>query len=268
MRLPRAKITVEWIDITNRHVTAFVVMAAVAFVLAKRWFRGSSVFGFESPYWDLGLIPTLAALEICVIRWNGCNGTRRRFLLGFVVFGLAAVTAYIVSCSRPARWSPVSALLPFQTGFRLAPEIGARWTDLSFWKIVVDTTVLASLPLIVASVGGTMCSVRFTMRRIVVAVAVIAMVLGVLVNFGRRVRRFDDLAIYHRSQIVGVPMREVIDSDGLIIRLEPSPVDIEGRKVTTRQRLLNQWYANMFKKYLCAARHPWFDVPPEPQPCE
>ena len=77
--------------------------------------------------------------------------------------------------------------LPFQTGFRLAPDIGARWTDLSFWKIVVDTTVLTSLPLIVASVGGTMCSVRFTMRQIVVAVAVIAIVLGVLVNFGRRV---------------------------------------------------------------------------------
>ena len=35
MRLPRAKITVEWIDITNRHVTAFVAMAAVAFVLCK-----------------------------------------------------------------------------------------------------------------------------------------------------------------------------------------------------------------------------------------
>src|SRR5271166_5267019 len=167
MRLLRPKIAVQWIAITNRYVMALAALAATAFVFAIGWFRGSSAFGFESAYWDLGLIPILAALVTCAVRFEGRAGTYRRFLLGFEVFGLAAVTAYFFSCSRPARWSPVSALLPFQTGFKLAPDIGAKWTDLSFWKIVLDTTVLASLPFIVASVGGTLCAVRFTMRRIV-----------------------------------------------------------------------------------------------------
>ena len=99
-----------------------------------------------------------------------------------------------------------------------------------------------------------------------VAVAVIAIVFGVLVNFGRRVRRFDDLASFHRSQIVDVSVREVVDSDGLITHVEPSPVDIHGARVTSRQQHNNQWHAQMFKKYLWAARHPWLDVPPEPPP--
>ncbi len=91
-------------------IIPLVALAVVAFVLAFRWCRGSSVFGFESPYWDLGLIPILAALAIIAVRVKVRDCRRSRFLLGFEVLGLAAVAAYFVSCSRPARWSLVSAL--------------------------------------------------------------------------------------------------------------------------------------------------------------
>jgi hypothetical protein len=246
----------------------FVAVAVVVFILAFRWSRGSSVFGFESPYWDLGLLPILAALAILAVRASAADGRHLRFIFGFEVFGLAVVAAYFVSCSRPARWSLVSALLPYQTGLMLSPDIGKRWQDLSFWRILVDMAVLASLPLIVALVGGLMFAVRFTTRRIVVVVAVIAMVLGGFVNFIRRVRRFDDLASYHRSQIIGVAQRNVIDDDGMIVGLEVSPVDVKGSPVAPGQQLLNQWHARMFQKYLRAARRPWLDVQPEPTPSE
>ena len=54
MRRPRAKISVEWVDFTKRDVMVLVVMVAIGLVFAKGWSRGSSVFGFESPFWDLG----------------------------------------------------------------------------------------------------------------------------------------------------------------------------------------------------------------------
>lgn len=246
-------------------VAALVAGSAFAF----RWSLGASVFGFESPYWDLGLIPILTAIAVLAARASGGDGRRSRFLLGFKVFGSAAAVAYFLSCSRPARWSLVSALLPFQTGFFLSPGVGMRWQDVSFWKILVDITVLASLPLVVASVGGIICewAARVTLRRIAVAVAVIALVFGGLVIFVRRVRRFDDLARYHRSQIVGVPQRAMI-VDGMIVGIEVSSVDVNGRTITPRQRLLNEWHARMFQSYLRAARRPWLDVKLEPPPLE
>ena len=118
MRVPAAKIAVEWIDITTRNVIAFTAMVAIAVALAIRWFRGSSVFGFESPYWDLGLIPILAALVTGAIRLTACAGTGRRFVLGFEVFGWVAVTAYFLSCSQ-ARGG-----VPCRRSFHSRPDSG------------------------------------------------------------------------------------------------------------------------------------------------
>ena len=126
---------------------------------------------------------------ILALRGGGSDAFRRRFLLGFEICGWAAVAAYVVSCSRPARWSLVSVLLPFQTGYMLAPFVGESWRNLKFWNILVDTAILISLPLILASVGGVLFCVRFTMRRIVIAVGVIAIVLAALVTMGRRIGR-------------------------------------------------------------------------------
>jgi hypothetical protein len=115
-----------------------VVIIVIGLVFANGWSKGSSVFGFESPFWNLGLIPILTALVIGACRFGGCDADRRRFVLGFEIFGLAAITAYIVSCSRPARWSLVSALLPFQTGLMLAPDVRMSWKDLTFGRMLGD----------------------------------------------------------------------------------------------------------------------------------
>ena len=266
MRRPQVKISVESVDITKRDVMVLVVMIAIGLVFAKGWSKGSSVFGFESPFWDLGLIPVLTALVIGACRVGGCDPIRRRFLLGFGIFGLAAVAAYMVSLSGTARWSLVSALLPFQTGLMLAPDVGASWKNLIFWNILVDTAILMSLPLIVATLGGVVFSVKFTMRRIAVAVAVIAMVLGALVGVGRRIRRFDDLGAYHRDQIVG-QLYGTVGADGTMLYV-PSSLDRNGRPVTPHQQRMDRWHEQMAHRYWHAARHPWLDVTLDPLPRE
>ena len=160
----------------------------------------------------------------------------------------------------------MSALLPFQSGLMLAPDVGASWKDLKLWNILVDTAILASLPFLVAAVGGVMFSVRFTLHRIAVAVAVIAAVLAVLIGIGRRIRRFDDLATYHRARVVSVVYAHS-GPDGTSI-LVPSSVDWAGKPVTSRQQALDRWHLQMFQKYLRAARYPWLDVTPEAPPPE
>jgi hypothetical protein len=246
------------------NVMILVVVTFIGLLLTRDWFTGSSSFGFESPYWDLGLLPIAAALVIGACRVGGCNATRQRILLGFAIFGLAAVAAYIFSCSHTARWSLVSALLPFQTGLMLAPDVGYSWKDLNFWGILVDTAILMAIPLIVAGVGGVLFSVRFTMRRIGVAVAVIAMLLAALVSVGRRIRRFDSLGHYHRTQIVG----QLYGTPGLDgkVTFVVSPVDQKGRPVPHRQLIMDRWHEQMAQKYWRAARYPWLHVEPEQPP--
>jgi len=240
-----------------------VVMIAIGLVFAKGWSKGTSIFSFESPFWDLGLIPILTALVMSVGR---CDAISRRFLIGFGLFGSAAVIAYIVSCSRPARWSLVSSLLPFQTGLMLAPDVGVRWKNLVFWNILVDAAILMLLPLIVATVGGVLFSVRFTLRRIAAAVAVIALVLGALVGVGRRIRLFDDLGAYHRDQIVG-QLYGMVGGDGTMMYV-PSSLDRNGRPVTPHQQRMDRWHEQMAQRYWHAARHPWLDVALDPPPRE
>ena len=57
-----------------------VVMIAIGLVFAKGWSKSSSVFGFESPFWDLGLIPILIALAIIAVRAKVADRRRLRFL--------------------------------------------------------------------------------------------------------------------------------------------------------------------------------------------
>jgi hypothetical protein len=266
MRRPRARINVEWVDLTTRDVTLLAVMIAIGLALVVSWSGGSSIFRFESPFWDLGLIPILSALAVAACRLGNGPPDRRRFRHGFVLFGLAAVAAYVASCSQTARWSLVSALLPYQTGLMLAPDVGASWTSLVFWNILVDTAVLASLPFVVATVGGVLFSARFTTRRIAVWVAIIALVVGTVVGVGRRVRRFDQLAAFHRRQIVGqmVIMR---GADGRMSYV-PSGRDRSGTRLTPHERKMDRWHEKMAQRYLHAARYPWLDVTLDPPPAE
>lgn len=237
-----------------------MAIAAVASLVAYHWSRGSSVFRFESPYWDLGLLPILAALLVGACLFRGSGGRRRRFLLGFEAGGWAAVVGYIVSCSRPAKWSLVSALLPFQTGYQLAPGRSTTWRDLRPWGIFVDTVTLVSLPLLVGALGGAVCSVRLTLRRLMVAVAVMAVLLGGLVDTIRRARHHDRMAQDHRRQIVGV-LRGRQRPDGTVV-FEPTSKDRAGKAVSERQQRLDRWHEAMARRYWHASPYPW-SRPPE-----
>jgi hypothetical protein len=157
-------------------------------IAAATWSRGCSIFGFDSPFWDLGLLPALAGLIIGI---SHLNGPRRRFVIGFEVCGILSAVAYVVSCSRPARWSIVSALLPFQTGFWLMPEMKKSWTALNPWEMLADLVVLVAIPLLPALGGGLLASIRITLRRSMIAVAIIAIMLGLATSYLRRVRHYE-----------------------------------------------------------------------------
>ena len=77
-----------------------------------------------SPFWKLWLLLIPAGLALGANRLRGSGGSRRRFLIGFEVYGVAAAVGYAVSCSRPALWSLVSTLLPVQPGF-----LGCSWDE-------------------------------------------------------------------------------------------------------------------------------------------
>ncbi len=249
---------------TLDRVTILLLIVATGLAGIAGWIRGSSVFGFESAFWDLGLLPTLLVLAIGVNRISDWAGPRRRFAIGFEIFGWAAVALYVICCWRPARWSPLSALLPFQTGFMLAPDMQKAWKDLNPGEMVVDAVVLISLPLLVALLGGVMFSARFTVRRIMVFVAVLALTLGALVILRRRVRQRDDLARYHQDQIVSL-VYGTPDRDG-VVTWTLENVDHEGRPVTARQAELDRWHWAMFQTYQRAASCPLRSVPPLPPP--
>ena len=94
-----------------------------------------------------------------------------------------------------------------------------------------------------------------------IAVAVVGLILGsVLV----RSFLFWKLAEYHNSQVVGVGYN--------IVMLKPSRLcvevwfDTQGREVSPRQVLKDQWHRQLSSKYRDAAARPWLPVEPDPPP--
>jgi hypothetical protein len=164
----------ERLRATNVPTIALCAVSATAALVwaAIRWPSGLSLFGFESAYWDLGLLPALAAFALAAYRLKSAIGPRRRFLVGFLCCGLIAAAAYTASCSRAARWSPVSMLQPFQTGFMLAPGMRTSWRDLRPWGVFIDSVILVLIPLLPALLGGAAVSVRITLGRMMAVVAV------------------------------------------------------------------------------------------------
>ena len=145
-------------------------------------------------------------------------------------------------------------------------DVGYRWKDLNFWGILVDTAILMAIPLAVAGVGGVLFAVRFTVRRIVIATAVIAVLLAALVGVVRRIRRFDSLGAYHRDQIVGQLYGYPGPNGKMTYAV--SPVDQNGRPVPHSQLIMDRWHEQMAQKFWRAARYPWLDVAPEQPPHE
>jgi hypothetical protein len=148
----------------------------------------------------------------------------------------------------------------------LAPYFGASWKTLNLANVLVDTAILMSLPFVVALVGGVVFSVRLSTRRIVVAVAVIAILLGGLTTVARRIRRFDHLAYLHRSQMSGL-MVGFRRPDGTTTMV-PANVDAAGKPLTPYQEKVDRWHWEMAERYPRATHFPWAEVTVDPPPDE
>lgn len=104
--------------------------------------------------------------------------------------------------------------------------------------------------------------VRFTIRSLMIAVAVVGTVLGVVLE---RRSRFLRLAEYHRSQIVGAHLVQALMRNRGCVTYW---MDANGRTVSSAQPAKDQWHNELSSKYLLAARCPWLPVegdPPEPE---
>ena len=94
--------------------------------------------------------------------------------------------------------------------------------------------------------------VRFTVRRMMVAVAIV----GATVAFGERRRRdFSALAEYHRAQQV---VKVACSKGGFISEKRG------GGMATDVDERADAWHRVLEPKYRYAARYPWLPVPPDP----
>jgi hypothetical protein len=84
--------------------------------------------------------------------------------------------------------------------------------------------------------------VRFTVRRLMIAVAVVA----AIVAFFKRRDDFERVAEYHRS------------------RIGMADIDFSRRYEIRFFSPKNRWHYDMMHKYIYAARDPWLPVAPDP----
>ena len=89
---------------------------------------------------------------------------------------------------------------------------------------------------------------RFTVRRLMLAVAIVAVILGAASGVRRRAERFRMIESYHRRNyhfsFVGNPSLDAEKTAKFIAR--------------------NNWHNAMTMKYGDAADHPWLPIPPDP----
>jgi hypothetical protein len=94
--------------------------------------------------------------------------------------------------------------------------------------------------------------VRFTVRRLMIAVAIVAILFGAVYRLASRRARFLAIAQHHRESIT--------DEDPLL-KAYFSVLDGESRSLLTP---INRWHHAMTSRYRHAADHPWLPVAPDP----
>ena len=90
--------------------------------------------------------------------------------------------------------------------------------------------------------------VRFTVRRLMIAVAVVGIILGPYTTCRNRAARFDERCEWHYRRIDEL-LRGVYYGD-----------DAAWRRVAARAA----WHTEMHEKYDLASRRPWLPVAPDP----
>jgi hypothetical protein len=96
--------------------------------------------------------------------------------------------------------------------------------------------------------------VRFTVRRLMAAVAVFGLIFWTTLWLGKRTRAYQWMAEYHAAHrwtapMVGPPWTA------------PRGVDSRGEVISAER---DRWHAALAAKYLRAARYPWLSVEPDP----
>lgn len=100
---------------------------------------------------------------------------------------------------------------------------------------------------------------RFTVRAMMVAVAVVASLAAAAITVERRATRFRDLAARHVRWVEGI--------GGYHSGHEGDRVhyhDWNGKELTDREAAKYLWHAKLRKKYLDASIRPWLPVAPDP----
>jgi hypothetical protein len=103
--------------------------------------------------------------------------------------------------------------------------------------------------------------VQFTVRRMVVAVALVAIPLGATVELKRRSDHFRRLAEGHRQKAIAGWMASRPDGSRGGFYYDRTGMPIPDWE---RHLLRDAWHARLKDKYYQASRRPWFPVPPDP----
>jgi hypothetical protein len=105
---------------------------------------------------------------------------------------------------------------------------------------------------------------RFTVRRLMIAVAIVAIFLGVWLWAERRRARLDALASWHDRQVVCVFKGYIGPDDEIIWEPTSRPLKMGDPPVSLRQQRISTWHRQFAQKYWRAARYPWLPVEPDP----
>jgi hypothetical protein len=104
-------------------------------------------------------------------------------------------------------------------------------------------------------------SVRFTVRRMMITVAVVALWL-IPITFMERQHRFRRLAQYHRDAGGGPFFISLLSPEG------EAYLNELGRKASLLSPERLKWHRELADKYGQAAARPWLPVSPDPPPPE
>jgi hypothetical protein len=104
---------------------------------------------------------------------------------------------------------------------------------------------------------------RMTTRRWMVAVAIVAILMGVGLDVGRRSRRFARLAADHSNAALE-HFHTLMTLGGPPLLADIPPTEPGPLRSLHRENALVSYHSALTKKYQRAARYPWLPVAPEP----
>lgn len=100
---------------------------------------------------------------------------------------------------------------------------------------------------------------RFTVKRMMVAVAVVGTLLGVWAGLERPRDTLKRVAYSHKGRIIGLAIGRNPPWGVDLFSLSPG-----GRRITPEERCWDEWHLDCYRKYMLASQRPWMPVEPGP----